>query len=239
MQLMDDGADVVYGQRIERQGETLFRRMAAALFYRFLNHLVDPPIPVDTGDFRLINRRVLDLLNSMPERHRYVRGMVSWIGLKQVPLPYERAERFSGETKYPLRKSIRLALDAVTGFSIKPLRMAAYLGLVFAALGAAVLIYTLYSWAVLGTVQGWASVMTAVLVLGSVQLLMLGLFGEYLGRLFVEAKQRPLFLIEALVRSDDQASAAPESPPVDSEESKVAPRDKVNEKDELAMDSGD
>jgi polyisoprenyl-phosphate glycosyltransferase len=213
MQLMDDGADVVYGQRIKRQGETLFKRVSAALFYRLLNSLVDPPIPVDTGDFRLISRRVLDLLNSMPEQHRFVRGMVSWVGFKQVPLQYARDERFAGETKYPLRKMIRLALDALTGFSIKPLRMAAYLGLLFAALGAAALIYTLYSWAVLGTVQGWASVMTAVLVLGSVQLLMLGLFGEYLGRLFVEAKQRPLFLIETLVRSHDHASATPENPP--------------------------
>jgi dolichol-phosphate mannosyltransferase len=208
MQLMDDGADVVYGQRIERQSETLFKRVSATLFYRLLNRLVDPPIPVDTGDFRLISRRVLDLLNSMPERHRFMRGMVSWVGFKQVSLGYERDQRFAGETKYPLGKMLLLALDAVTGFSIKPLRLATYLGLVFATLGAAAVIYTLYSWAVLGTVQGWASVMTAVLVLGSAQLLMLGVFGEYLGRLFVESKQRPLFLIETLVRSDDQASGA-------------------------------
>jgi hypothetical protein len=179
--------------------------VSATLFYR---HLGRRPMPVDTGDFRLISRRVLDFLNSMPERHRFLRGMVSWVGFKQVPLRYERDERFAGETKYPVRKMVRLALDAVTGFSIKPLRMAGYLGLIFAALGAVALMYTLYSWAVLGTVQGWASVMTAVLVLGSVQLLMLGLFGEYLGRLFVESKQRPLFLIETLVRSDGHASAA-------------------------------
>jgi dolichol-phosphate mannosyltransferase len=167
---------------------------------------------VDTGDFRLIGRRVLDLLESMPERHRFLRGMVSWVGFKQVPLRYERDERFAGDTKYPLRKMVRLALDAVTGFSIKPLRMAGYLGLLFAALGAAALIYTLYSWAVLGTVQGWASVMTAVLVMGSVQLMILGLLGEYLGRLFVEAKQRPLFLIDTVTCADEQVAAAPKAP---------------------------
>jgi dolichol-phosphate mannosyltransferase len=208
MQLMDGGADVVYGQRIERHGETLFKRVSASLFYRLLNILVDPPIPVDTGDFRLISRRVLEYLNAMPERHRFVRGMISWVGFKQVPLRYERDERFAGETKYPLSRMVRLALDAVTGFSIKPLRIAGYLGLLFAALGAAALIYTLYSWAVRGAVQGWASVMTAVLVMGSVQLLILGLIGEYLGRLFVEAKQRPLFLIETVVRSDYQSATA-------------------------------
>jgi glycosyltransferase involved in cell wall biosynthesis len=206
MQLMDDGADVVYGQRVERAGESFFKRLSANLFYRLLNSLVDHPIPVDTGDFRLISRRVLDLLDSMPERHRFVRGMVSWIGFKQVPLRYHRDRRFAGETKYPLRKMLRLGIDAITGFSIKPLQIAAYLGLIFATLGAAVLMYTLYSWAVLGTVQGWASVMTAVLVLGSVQLLMLGLFGAYLGRLFVQAKRRPLFVIESVVRSDDRSS---------------------------------
>lgn len=212
MELMDGGAHVVYGQRIERSGETWFKRASASLFYRLLNRLVDIPIPMDTGDFRLISRRVLDLLNSMPEQHRFVRGMVSWVGFEQVPLQYHRDQRFAGETKYPLRKMIRLALDAVTGFSVVPLRMAAYLGLIFATVGGAVLAYALYCWAVLGTVQGWTSVMTVILVLGSVQLLMLGLFGEYLGRLFVQAKQRPLFLVESVVESQGSRFVASERP---------------------------
>ena len=208
MELMDGGADVVYGQRIARAGETMFKRASAGLFYRLLNKLVHPPIPVDTGDFRLISRRVLDLLNTMPEQHRFLRGMVSWVGLKQVPLQYHRDQRFAGETKYPLAKMIPLALDAVTGFSVVPLRMAAYLGLIFAMISGGVLAYALYCWAILGAVQGWTSVITVVLVLGSVQLLMLGLFGEYLGRLFVQSKQRPLFLVESIVPVDNVEAAA-------------------------------
>ena len=169
MRLMDEGADVVYGQRAERDSETWFKKASAAAFYRLLNALADVSIPMDTGDFRLMSRRALFYLNNMPERHRFIRGMVSWIGLKQVALPYHRQERFAGETKYPLRKMLRLATDAITAFSTRPLRVASYLGLAFGVLGLIGIVYTLYSWMVLRTVTGWTSIMTAVLVIGSVQ----------------------------------------------------------------------
>ena len=219
MALMDAGAHVVYGRRSERRGETWFKRVSAAAFYRVLRRLVDIDIPLDTGDFRLMSRKALDLFRQMPEQHRFVRGMVAWIGLEQVPLLYERDERFSGETKYPFKKMVRLGIDAVTGFSTKPLRIASYLGFVFALLALLGISYTLYSWFFFETVTGWASVMTVVLVLGSVQLLVLGVLGEYLGRMFMEAKRRPIFMIDKVVTSglkeDSEASPTKTMRPVE------------------------
>jgi len=205
MRLMDRGADVVYGQRTTRKGETMFKKASAAIFYRLLNALVDITIPLDTGDFRLMSRRALDILNEMPEKHRFIRGMVSWIGLKQVPLVYERHERFAGETKYPLSRMIRFALDAVTGFSTRPLRIASHLGILFSLAGVVMLFYTFASWATGQTIRGWTSVMTALLLMGGAQLFVLGVFGEYLGRLYVESKRRPLFIIDKIARSSDPA----------------------------------
>lgn len=200
MRLMDAGADVVFGQRVRREGETHFKRGSAALFYRLLRRLVDIDIPLDAGDFRLMSRRSLDVLVSMPEQHRFVRGMVSWIGFKQVPLRYERQARFAGETKYPIRKMVRFALDAITSFSVRPLRAASYLGLLFGVFGLALLVSTLVAWLAGETVQGWTSVMCVVLLLGSAQLFVTGVFGEYLGRLYLETKRRPLFVIDKVVR---------------------------------------
>lgn len=200
MRLMDDGADVVYGTRRERQGEGVFKLWTASAFYRFLGALTEVPIPRDTGDFRLMSRRALDVLLSMPEQDRFIRGMVSWIGLTQVPIRYDRAPRFWGTTKYPLGHMIRFAIDAITGFSVKPLRIASYLGAAAAGLGILLLLYTAHSWLVHDTVRGWTSLMAVVLVMGSVQLLVLGVIGEYLGRLYMEAKRRPLFVIEQVVR---------------------------------------
>ena len=199
MALMDQGADIVYGQRTQRNGETVFKRTSAALFYRMLNRLVEIDIPCDTGDFRLMSRRALDILNKMPERSRFIRGMVSWIGLKQVPLLYERDARFAGETKYPLRKMIRFALDAVTSFSTTPLRIASYVGLAAGCMGFLMLLYIFVTWLQGHNVQGWTSIMVVVLVIGSAQLLCLGVFGEYLGRLYMESKHRPLFIIDEVV----------------------------------------
>jgi dolichol-phosphate mannosyltransferase len=196
MALMDAGADVVYGQRRGREGETRFKSMSAALFYRILKRLVDVDIPVDTGDFRLMSRRVLDVFVSMPEEFRFIRGLISWIGMKQVPLLYDRDARLAGETGYSLVKMLRLAVDAVTGFSIIPLRIASYAGLVTGAMSMLLLAYTLGSWLLGRTVDGWTSLASIVLVVGSVQLLVLGLIGEYLGRLFMEAKRRPLFVVQ-------------------------------------------
>lgn len=200
LQTMDEqDADVVYGQRRARAGETLFKKTSAALFYRVLRSLTDVEIPLDTGDFRLISRRALEALLAMPEQHRFVRGMVSWVGFHQVPLLYDRAERFSGVTKYPLKKMVRFALDAITGFSTRPLRLASYFGLLLALPAFVLLVYTLYSWLALDTVRGWTSLMVVVLFLGSAQMIVLGVLGEYIGRLYMEAKRRPLFVIRDIV----------------------------------------
>ncbi|MFZ0694207.1 MAG: glycosyltransferase family 2 protein [Alphaproteobacteria bacterium] len=210
MARLDAGGDVVYGQRMGREGETWFKRGTAKFFYRLLRRLVDIEIPLDTGDFRLISRRVLDVLNAMPEQHRFVRGMVSWIGLRQESLPYRREARYAGETKYPLSKMVRFAVDAITGFSIRPLRMASYLGGIAGVFGILLLVYVLISWLSGATVAGWTSLMVIVLILGSVQLFVIGLLGEYLGRLYMESKRRPLFVIDSVVRGDI-ANPKPES----------------------------
>lgn len=196
--LADRGADVVYGQRRTRKGETRFKTATAAMFYRLLRRLVDIDIPLDAGDFRLMSRRALDVLNNMPEHHRFIRGMVSWIGMRQVPILYDRDARYAGETKYPLRKIIRFAIDAITGFSVAPLRLASFLGVIAAGLSLLLMIYTLGSWLLGSTIAGWTSLTSIVLLIGSVQLIVLGIIGEYLGRLYVEAKRRPLFVIEAI-----------------------------------------
>ena len=201
MRLMDGGADVVYGQRRRRHGETRFKTLTAKLFYRLLEYLTDVRIPTDTGDFRLMSRRSLDILNSMPEQSRFVRGMVSWIGLNQVPLLYDREPRFAGQTKYPLLKMVRFALDAVTGFSIVPLRVASILGMVMGAISVVMLSYTLGSWAFGRTVEGWTSLTTIVLTTSSVQLLVLGILGEYVGRLYMQSKGRPLFIVDTAYTS--------------------------------------
>jgi len=199
--MLDAGADVVYGQRRSRAGETRFKTATAAVFYRLLRRLVEIDIPLDAGDFRLMSRRALDVLNAMPEHHRFIRGMVSWIGLRQVPILYDRDARYAGETKYPLRKMIRFALDAITGFSVAPLRLASVLGGVAAALSLLLMIYTLGSWLLGHTTPGWTSLSSIVLLIGSVQLMVLGIIGEYLGRLYIEVKRRPLFVIETVVAS--------------------------------------
>lgn len=199
MAQMDKGADVVFGQRGVRHAESWFKKASASAFYRLLSNMAAVPIPRDTGDFRLMHRRVVDALVAMPERQRFIRGLVSWIGGKQVALVYERQARLAGTSKYPLRKMVRFAVDAITGFSIGPLRVATYLGLGAAALALLLLAYTLWQWAMGATVAGWSSVMTAIVLFGAVQLIVLGIQGEYLGRLFQEAKARPLFLIDRVV----------------------------------------
>jgi len=202
MKLMDnERADVVYGQRRTRRGEPRFKKLSALLFYWLLNRVADVEIPVDAGDFRLMSRRTLDELNRMPERHRFIRGMVTWIGFRQVPMKYERHERFGGETKYPFKKMLRFAIDAISGFSIVPLRFATYLGLTCSVFGMVLFGYTVYSYLTGIAIQGWTTLMTVVLVLGSGQLLVLGVIGEYLGRLYIQSKNRPLFIIDEVVRA--------------------------------------
>lgn len=206
-----EGYDVAFGQRIKRHGETAFKRGTASLFYRLLDSMVDTDIPRDTGDFRLMTRRVVDQLNAMPERYRFVRGMVSWVGFRQIAVPYERDARFAGETKYSLAKMVALAVDAVTSFSVVPLRFASHLGMAFGLLGLLGLVWIGVVWLQGGTVQGWASLASLVLIIGSVQLLVLGVFGEYLGRMYMEAKRRPLYIV-AEVRCQAPPLATPEVP---------------------------
>jgi len=208
MALIDQGADVVYGQRRSRQGEPALKKTATWFFYRQLRRLIDIDIPLDAGDFRLITRRVLDILNAMPEQHRFIRGMVSWIGLKQVPLLYDRAPRFAGESNYPFRKLVALALDGITGFSVLPLRIASYCGLVTGVVGIGMLAYSIGSWFLTAAPVGWASQTTIILVIGSAQLMVLGIVGEYIGRLYMESKRRPVYLIDSIVRRE-AADTAP------------------------------
>jgi polyisoprenyl-phosphate glycosyltransferase len=195
-----EGYDVIYGTRAVRIGESAFKQFSARIFYRFLNKLSDIPIPLDTGDFRLMSRDVVDTLKAMPENDRFVRGMVSWAGFKQTALPYTRLKRFAGESKYPLKKMLRFANDGILSFSTKPLQISISLGLLSAALAFAGIIYALlvriftYNW-----VEGWAGIMIAVLFLGGIQLISVGILGEYIGRIYNEVKKRPLYVVEEYV----------------------------------------
>ncbi|MGQ0659783.1 glycosyltransferase family 2 protein [Sphingosinicella sp.] len=191
-------ADVVYAVRRARAGETAFKKGSAKLFYRTLSRLADIDIPRDTGDFRLMSRRALDALLSLPEQARFIRGLVAWIGFRQAPFPYDRAPRHAGETGYPLGKMIRFALDAVTGFSTAPLRFASHVGLGLVGATLVLVIYIVYAFLTGQAIQGWTSLMLVVVVLGTVQMFVLGMIGEYLGRLYIEAKRRPLYIVQEI-----------------------------------------
>lgn len=199
MALMDEGADVVFGQRAKRAGESAFKKITAAGFYWLLSKLVDTEIPRDAGDFRLISRRIVDVINQMPEQDRFIRGMVSWSGFRQVPLLYERQERFGGETKYPLRKMIRFAVDAISSFSTFPLKVVAYFGFAFSGFALLMLIWTIAGYMAGSTVPGWASTMVIVLLIGGVQLISLGIMGQYIGRIYMQSKNRPLYVVESII----------------------------------------
>jgi dolichol-phosphate mannosyltransferase len=191
-----EGFDVVYGRRSERQGESAFKRASAGLFYRFLNRLSQTPIPLDTGDFRLIDRAVADALRQMPEHDRFLRGMVAWIGFRQYALDYKRDPRAAGVTKYPLRKMIAFATDGILSFSLSPLRLSLWLGLIIATFAGLGLVYAL-ALRLLATTSIAAStpLLLAILLVGGVQLMMLGIVGEYVGRTYREGKARPLYLV--------------------------------------------
>ena len=201
---MDEGVDVVYAQRRSRPGDAPLKRLFCAVFYRLLDRLADARIPLDTGDFRLISRRVCDLMVAMPERHRFIRGMVSWVGYRQEAILYDRDARFAGETKYPLHKLIALAVDGIISSSRKPLAFAMVIGSIAAALGLLLLLYALFSWLFVGTTpQGWASLLITVVLMGGLQLMVLGVMGEYLGRIHEQTRGRPMFIVEAVVRKGD------------------------------------
>lgn len=191
-----EGYEVVYAVRAERQGESWFKKFTAALFYRIIFRITDVKIPVDTGDFRLMDRKVVEVLKQMRERHRFPRGMSAWVGFRQIGVPYKRAARFSGETKYPFRKMLRLALNAITSFSYFPLQVATFFG--FFSAGVAILAIPVVIYLrVTGVPQltGQATTLISVLFLGGVQLISLGILGEYIGRLYDEAKGRPLYIV--------------------------------------------
>ncbi|WP_299153558.1 glycosyltransferase family 2 protein [uncultured Tateyamaria sp.] len=207
MAMMDRGHDVVYGRRAERQGETIFKRTTAHVFYRLLNTMSDVPIPKDTGDFRLVSRRALDAVLAMPERARFIRGMFAWVGYSQIGIEYARAPRHMGETKYPFRKMLRFAIDAMTAFSTKPLKLATRLSFVSLGVAGLMMIYVFRSLILYQTAPGWASVVLAIAAFSGVQLLTLGILGEYIGRLYVEAKNRPLYFIAEESRTVVDASA--------------------------------
>jgi dolichol-phosphate mannosyltransferase len=191
-------ADVVYGVRKTRAGETPFKRATAHGFYRLLARATEVDIPLDAGDFRLMSRRALDVLLAMPEQARFIRGMVSWLGFRQVPILYDRDVRFAGETKYPLRKMMRFAFDALTGFSSAPLKLASHAGLALSVGSVLIVLYILYAWISGHSIQGWTSLMLVVVVLGAVQMFVLALMGEYIGRLYNEAKRRPLYIVQEI-----------------------------------------
>jgi dolichol-phosphate mannosyltransferase len=198
--MVREDADVVYGQRRSRAGESGFKKKSAEAFYRLLANLTRVNIPVDTGDFRLMSRRISDQVVQMPEHDRFIRGMVAWLGFKQVAFEYDRNARFAGTTKYPLTKMIGFAADALVSFSMVPLRIATYIGALLTTVLTFVGIGAVIGWILSGTVPGWTSLTLLVVMISSVQLLVLGLIGEYVGRTYIQSKHRPLFVISHLHR---------------------------------------
>jgi dolichol-phosphate mannosyltransferase len=191
-----EGYEVVYAVRSEREGESWFKLLTASLFYRLIYRITDVKIPLDTGDFRLIDRKVVDVMNSMRERHRFLRGMSSWIGFKQVGVDYKRAARVAGVTKYPFKKMLKLALNAITGFSYFPLQVATYFGFIAAGLAIlAIPIVTILRLVGSHFFEGQTTTLISVLFLGGVQLISLGILGEYIGRIYDEVKGRPLYVV--------------------------------------------
>ncbi|HWQ45665.1 MAG TPA: glycosyltransferase family 2 protein [Longilinea sp.] len=191
-----EGYEVAYAVRAEREGESWFKTFTASLFYRVIFRITDVKIPLDTGDFRLLDRKVVNVMNSMRERHRFLRGMSAWIGFRQIGVPYKRAARFAGKTKYPIKKMLLLALNAITSFSYFPLQLATYFGF-FSALLSILAIPVVIVLRVTGSAAffGQASTLIAVLFLGGVQLISLGILGEYIGRVYDEVKGRPLYIV--------------------------------------------
>ena len=201
-----EGYDVVYGVRLARQGEGWFKRTTAAVFYRLLRRILGVPIPLDAGDFRLISRRVVVALRALRETNRFVRGMVAWVGFQQTAVHYERPPRFAGETHYPLRRMLKFALDGIASFSTLPLRLATWLGVGSGVLGLLVAAWALGAKLLTqAAVPGWATIMIAVCLASSAQLMMLGILGEYIGRIYDEVKRRPLYLVEDEVNTSRES----------------------------------
>jgi glycosyltransferase involved in cell wall biosynthesis len=193
-----DGVDVVYGQRTRREGETKIKLLTSSLFYKLLSFLSETPIPRDVGDFRLVSRRVLDHFKNMPEQHRFVRGMISWVGFRQEALPYDRDARFAGVTKYSFFKLLHLSLDAISSFSIRPLRISILFAIFGAVLAGFLGLFAIWSYYNHRSVSGWASLATIITFFSSLQLICIGMIGEYIGRTYIEVKNRPLYMIREI-----------------------------------------
>jgi len=206
-----EGYEVVYAQREEREGETWFKRTTAALFYRLLRAITNVDIPVDTGDFRLMGPRVVEAFRALPERNRFIRGLVSWLGFPQAAVSYRRQARLAGETKYPLKKMVRFALDGITSFSFFPLRLATWTGFAVSALAFIYIAVVILLKALGINWPGYTSIMASILFIGGVQLIMIGILGEYLGRIFDEVKKRPLYLVRE--STDGSTTVVPPSRP--------------------------
>jgi len=199
-----EGYDVVYGKRLKREGETAFKKLTAKIYYRLLTSLTSVDMPVDTGDFRLIDRKVCDAMKSLSERNRYVRGLVSWVGFRQTSVEYVREKRFAGETKYPLKKMIKLAMDGIMSFSYKPLKLATSIGVLLSGCSFIYLIVIILQRIFTQTtVTGWASTMAILLFTQGIVLMMLGIIGEYLGRIFDEIKGRPIYIVKEAIGFSD------------------------------------
>ncbi len=206
LELMDEKqADVVYGVRKTRQGESFFKKLSAGIYYKLLNLMSDVPIPLNTGDFRLINRRVIDEFNALREKNKYIRGLMSWLGFKQEAFYYIRKKRLAGETKYPLFKMIRFAMTGLLYFSRKPLKLANTLGAFSLLVGLGLMIYVFVARisGVVETVPGWASIMIAIIFIGGIQLITIGVIGEYIAAIFDEVKNRPEYIIEKKINTEE------------------------------------
>jgi len=200
-----DGAEVVYAQRAQRMGETRFKLWTASLFYRLIHGITAINIPHNTGDFRLLDRKVVEALVSMREQHRFMRGLSTWVGFRQEAVPYERQERFAGSTKYPLHKMIRFAMDAITSFSHVPLQLATSFGFVLAGGSLVGIVIAILLRLVTHAIIGQASTLILVLFLGGVQLIFLGIIGEYLGRIYDEVRARPLYVVREVLETEERA----------------------------------
>ena len=193
---MDNGFEVVYAKRKTRKGESWFKLMTASIFYRILRSITSIDIPLNTGDFRMVDRKIVEVLKDMPEQNKFLRGQISWIGFNQTFVEYDRDERHAGETGYPLKKMLRFALDGITAFSDAPLKFVFTMGILVSILAFLMIIYTLYSWLFLdSTVAGWSSTMVSILFIGGVQMIGIGIIGEYLSRMGHNVKRRPLYII--------------------------------------------
>ena len=206
LKLWEDGNEVIYAKRKTRKGESKFKLMTAKMFYNVLNNLSDVEIPKDTGDFRLVDRKVVDVINSMPEHNKFLRGLFSWVGFKQKPIEYERQERFAGKTKYPLKKMLKLASDGIISFSTKPLKIIGGIGIVSIFISFILLIYAILSYIFKwnNLASGWTSLMVAITFFAGVQLVSIWMISEYIARIYDDTKQRPEYIINEKINIKEE-----------------------------------